>query len=81
MRSGVHGAAAMKEFGLVNDVVAADELGSGVDLITDELAERSPSSLALAKRLVQRAQQPSWAEHVEADLADFPRRLGLGRHA
>jgi enoyl-CoA hydratase/carnithine racemase len=76
MLSGVHDAATMKAFGLVNRVVAGDDLVPQVEAITAELAERSPRSLALAKRLVQRAQQPSWSEHVEADLADF--RAGWG---
>jgi enoyl-CoA hydratase/carnithine racemase len=69
--SGVHDAETMHRYGLVTAVVPDEDFVAHIDVITDELADRSPRSLALAKRLVQRTEQPSWAEHVEADLADF----------
>jgi enoyl-CoA hydratase len=62
--------------GLVAEVVPPAGLRARVDALADELAQRSPRSLALMKDLVHRAQDPPWEQLVETDLADF--RAGWG---
>ena len=47
------------------------ELEARAGELADALARRSPRSLAHMKELVHRAQDPSWAQLVEADIAGF----------
>ena len=51
--------------GLVNEVVAADELPARVDALAAELAARSPQSLAATKRLLA-AQNKAWLDDAIA---------------
>jgi enoyl-CoA hydratase len=69
-------AATLAACGLVAEVVPEPELLARADALAGALAQRSPGSLAHMKELVRRAQDPPWAELVEADIADFEAQWG-----
>jgi enoyl-CoA hydratase len=64
-------AATLADCGLIAEVVPPAGLQARADELARTLAGRSPDSLRRVKELVHRAQDPPWAELVEADLADF----------
>jgi enoyl-CoA hydratase len=64
-------AATLATAGVVTEVVEPTALTDRVDEVAEVLAARSPRSLALAKAMVHRSEQPDWATLVAADLADF----------
>lgn len=70
------GAATMAEYGLVTEVTAPEELADRVTALATTLSQRSPVSFAAMKAMVHTAQQPSWEESVESDLAFFRRNWG-----
>ena len=70
------GAATMADYGLVTEVTAPEELADRVTALATTLSQRSPVSFAGMKAMVHAAQQPSWEESVESDLAYFRRNWG-----
>jgi enoyl-CoA hydratase/carnithine racemase len=66
-------ATAMAGFGLVTDVTAPGQLDQRVSELAGVLSRRSPVSFAAMKTMVHQAQQPSWEQTLESDLAFFRR--------
>lgn len=64
-------AATLAEWGLVREVVAADELDSAVAGMVEVLAHRSRASLAAMKRMLHRRHAGGWKAQVGADLDEF----------
>lgn len=74
--SDTHDAATMAEYGLVTQVFAPGDLERGITDLAGALSRRSPVSVAAMKTMVHRAQQPSWEETLESDLACFRQNWG-----
>jgi enoyl-CoA hydratase len=66
-------AAAMAAYGLVTEVTAPGQLDQRVSELAVTLSHRSPVSFAAMKTMVHQAQQPSWEQTLESDLAFFRR--------
>ncbi|HXP57164.1 MAG TPA: enoyl-CoA hydratase/isomerase family protein [Streptosporangiaceae bacterium] len=66
-------AAAMATYGLVTEVTAPGRLDQRVTDLAATLSHRSPVSFAAMKTMVHQAQQPSWEQSLESDLAFFRR--------
>jgi enoyl-CoA hydratase len=81
-------AAAMAAYGLVAEVTPPGDLERRTTELAATLSHRSPVSFAAMKTMVHQAQQPSWEQTLESDLAFFRRnwnsaamREGLAAHA
>lgn len=66
-------AATMAEYGLVTEVTPPGQLDHRVTGLAATLSHRSPVSIAAMKTMVHQAQQPSWEQTLETDLAFFRR--------
>lgn len=81
-------AGAMARYGLVAEVTPPGDLERRTTELAATLSHRSPVSFAAMKTMVHQAQQPSWEQTLESDLAFFRRnwnsaamREGLDAHA
>jgi 2-(1,2-epoxy-1,2-dihydrophenyl)acetyl-CoA isomerase len=81
-------AATMAGYGLVAEVTAPGQLDQRVTELAGVLSRRSPVRFAAMKTMVHQAQQPSWEQTLESDLAFFRHnwnsgalREGLRAHA
>jgi enoyl-CoA hydratase len=69
-------AATMAGYGLVTDVTEPQDLAAHVTALAVTLSRRSPVSFAAMKAVVHQAQQPSWEQTVDSDLAFFRSNWG-----
>jgi enoyl-CoA hydratase/carnithine racemase len=69
-------AATMAGYGLVTEVTAPNDLPARVAALAATLSQRSPVSFAAMKAMVHQAQQPSWEQTVDSDLAFFRSNWG-----
>jgi enoyl-CoA hydratase len=81
-------AATMAHYGLVAEVTAPADLDRRTTELAGTLSRRSPASFAAMKTMVHQAQQPTWEQTVETDLAFFrgnwnsaAMQAGLGAYA
>ena len=81
-------AATMARYGLVAEVTAPADLERRTTELAGTLSRRSPASFAAMKTMVHQAQQPTWEQTVETDLAFFRHnwnsaamQAGLGAYA
>jgi enoyl-CoA hydratase/carnithine racemase len=63
----------MARYGLVAEVTPPGGLDRRITELAATLSHRSPVSIAAMKAMVHRAQQPTWEETLESDLAFFRR--------
>ena len=76
LASDSHDAATMADYGLVTEVTEPGGLERRTTELAATLSQRSPVSFAAMKAMVHRAQQPSWEETLQSDLAFFRTNWG-----
>ena len=69
-------AATMAAYGLVTELAEPPDLTARVTNLATTLSQRSPVSFAAMKAMVHEAQQPSWAQTMDSDLAFFRSNWG-----
>jgi len=66
----------MADYGLVTEVTDPPDLPIRVTALAATLSQRSPVSFAAMKAMVHQAQQPSWEQTLDSDLAFFRSNWG-----